>query len=63
MAIKCKPQGPRCKKFGFWTKVAKVSKPQRPFWLLTLKNMYAIIRLLGEFNTNDFLTQNLLPRS
>ncbi|MFS7911170.1 hypothetical protein Hanom_Chr02g00114891 [Helianthus anomalus] len=36
MATKCKPQGPRFKKFGFWTKVAKMSKPQGPFWLLTL---------------------------
>ncbi|MFS7988327.1 hypothetical protein Hanom_Chr11g01033451 [Helianthus anomalus] len=36
MATKCKPQGPKFKNFGFWTKVVKVSKPQGPFWLLTL---------------------------
>ncbi|MFS7935209.1 hypothetical protein Hanom_Chr05g00400761 [Helianthus anomalus] len=32
MAIKLKPQGPRCKRFEFWTKVAKVTKPQGPKW-------------------------------
>ncbi|KAJ0941596.1 hypothetical protein HanRHA438_Chr02g0096191 [Helianthus annuus] len=37
MATKCKPQGPRFKNFGFWTKMAKVSKSQGPFWLLTQK--------------------------
>ncbi|MFS7954837.1 hypothetical protein Hanom_Chr07g00635321 [Helianthus anomalus] len=37
MAKKLKPQGPRCKKFEFWTKVAKVTKPQGPKWQFTLK--------------------------
>ncbi|KAF5753468.1 putative Thioredoxin-like superfamily [Helianthus annuus] len=37
MATKCKPQGPRFKNFGFWT---KVSKPHGPFWLLTPLNRY-----------------------
>ncbi|KAJ0594776.1 putative hydrolase [Helianthus annuus] len=37
MAIKLKPQGPRCKRFEFWTKVAKVCKPQGPKWQFTLK--------------------------
>ncbi|MFS7902599.1 hypothetical protein Hanom_Chr01g00013161 [Helianthus anomalus] len=32
MAAKLKPQGPRFKRFEFWTKVAKVTKPQGPFW-------------------------------
>ncbi|MFS7910147.1 hypothetical protein Hanom_Chr02g00102851 [Helianthus anomalus] len=36
MAIKLKPQGPRCKRFEFWTKVAKVTKPQGPKWQFTL---------------------------
>ncbi|MFS7906874.1 hypothetical protein Hanom_Chr01g00064321 [Helianthus anomalus] len=35
MTIKLKPQGPRCKKFEFWTKVAKVTKPQGPKWQFT----------------------------
>ncbi|MFS7902235.1 hypothetical protein Hanom_Chr01g00008901 [Helianthus anomalus] len=37
MATKCKLQGPRCKKFEIWTKMAKVSKPQGPKWQFTLK--------------------------
>ncbi|MFS7902573.1 hypothetical protein Hanom_Chr01g00012891 [Helianthus anomalus] len=36
MATKRKPQGPRFKRFAFWTKVAKVTKPQGPFWQFTL---------------------------
>ncbi|MFS7947613.1 hypothetical protein Hanom_Chr06g00550311 [Helianthus anomalus] len=36
MAIKVKPQGPRCKRFQIWTKVAKVTKPQGPKWQFTL---------------------------
>ncbi|MFS7960109.1 hypothetical protein Hanom_Chr08g00699081 [Helianthus anomalus] len=39
MAIKLKPQGPRCKMFEFWTKMAKVTKPQGPKWQFTLKKM------------------------
>ncbi|KAJ0645968.1 hypothetical protein HanOQP8_Chr16g0629861 [Helianthus annuus] len=35
MATKCKPQGPRCKKFEIWTKMAKVPKPQGPKWQFT----------------------------
>ncbi|MFS7902260.1 hypothetical protein Hanom_Chr01g00009191 [Helianthus anomalus] len=35
MATKCKPQGPRCKKFEIWTKMAKVTKPQGPKWQFT----------------------------
>ncbi|MFS7910020.1 hypothetical protein Hanom_Chr02g00101381 [Helianthus anomalus] len=35
MATKLKPQGPRFKRFKFWTKVAKVTKPQGPFWQFT----------------------------
>ncbi|MFS8017070.1 hypothetical protein Hanom_Chr15g01375921 [Helianthus anomalus] len=27
MATKMKPQGPRCKRFPIWTKMAKVTKP------------------------------------
>ncbi|KAJ0852048.1 hypothetical protein HanRHA438_Chr14g0633771 [Helianthus annuus] len=37
MATKCKPQGPRCKKFEIWTKMAKVPKPQGPKWQFTQK--------------------------
>ncbi|MFS7977038.1 hypothetical protein Hanom_Chr10g00899511 [Helianthus anomalus] len=37
MTTKLKPQGPRFKKFEFWTKVAKVTKPQGPFWQFTLQ--------------------------
>ncbi|MFS8010017.1 hypothetical protein Hanom_Chr14g01292031 [Helianthus anomalus] len=36
MAIKLKPQGPRCKRFEFWTKVTKVTKAQEPKWQFTL---------------------------
>ncbi|MFS7984334.1 putative glycosyl transferase, family 31 [Helianthus anomalus] len=36
MAIKLKPQGPDCKKFEIWTKVAKLPKPQGPKWQFTL---------------------------
>ncbi|MFS8011068.1 hypothetical protein Hanom_Chr14g01304491 [Helianthus anomalus] len=36
MATKYKPQGPRCKKFEIWTKMAKVPKPQGPKWQFTL---------------------------
>ncbi|MFS7905830.1 hypothetical protein Hanom_Chr01g00052271 [Helianthus anomalus] len=39
MAIKLKPQGPRCKRFEFWTKVAKVTKPQGPKWQFTKKEI------------------------
>ncbi|MFS7911220.1 hypothetical protein Hanom_Chr02g00115531 [Helianthus anomalus] len=42
MAIKCKPQGPRCKKFEIWTKMAKVPKPQGPKWQFTLSIMKEI---------------------
>ncbi|KAJ0830277.1 hypothetical protein HanPSC8_Chr15g0653521 [Helianthus annuus] len=38
MAIKLKPQGPRCKKFEFWTKGAKLTKPQGPKWQFTLQH-------------------------
>ncbi|MFS8000733.1 hypothetical protein Hanom_Chr12g01181841 [Helianthus anomalus] len=40
MAIKLKPQGPKCKKFEFWTKVAKVIKPRGPKWQFTQKKMF-----------------------
>ncbi|MFS8004915.1 hypothetical protein Hanom_Chr13g01231321 [Helianthus anomalus] len=36
MATKCKPQGPRFKKFEIWTKMAKLPKPQGPKWQFTL---------------------------
>ncbi|MFS8023686.1 hypothetical protein Hanom_Chr16g01454371 [Helianthus anomalus] len=36
MATKLKPQGPRFKSFEIWTKVAKVTKPQGPFWQFTI---------------------------
>ncbi|MFS7976565.1 hypothetical protein Hanom_Chr10g00893951 [Helianthus anomalus] len=35
MATKCKPQGPRFKKFEIWTKMAKLPKPQGPKWQFT----------------------------
>ncbi|KAJ0575171.1 hypothetical protein HanRHA438_Chr05g0204051 [Helianthus annuus] len=35
MAIKLKPQGPKCKRFEFCTKMAKVTKPQKPKWQFT----------------------------
>ncbi|MFS7955453.1 hypothetical protein Hanom_Chr07g00642851 [Helianthus anomalus] len=35
MATKCKPQGPRCKKFEIWNKMAKLAKPQGPKWQFT----------------------------
>ncbi|MFS7899978.1 hypothetical protein Hanom_Chr05g00412661 [Helianthus anomalus] len=36
IATKLKPQGPRFKRFEFWTKVEKVTEPQGPFWQFTL---------------------------
>ncbi|MFS8026120.1 hypothetical protein Hanom_Chr16g01483211 [Helianthus anomalus] len=42
MAIKLKPQGPRCKRFEFWTKVAKVTKPRGPKWQFTQININKI---------------------
>ncbi|MFS7898822.1 putative microtubule-severing ATPase [Helianthus anomalus] len=36
MATKLKPRESRFKRFKFWTKVAKVIKPQGPFWQFTL---------------------------
>ncbi|MFS7939976.1 hypothetical protein Hanom_Chr05g00458241 [Helianthus anomalus] len=35
MATKCKPHGPKCKKFEIWTKMAIVLKPQGPKWQFT----------------------------
>ncbi|MFS7893130.1 hypothetical protein Hanom_Chr00s000810g01663641 [Helianthus anomalus] len=35
MATKLKPHRPSFKRFEFWTKVAKVTKPQGPFWQFT----------------------------
>ncbi|KAJ0534831.1 hypothetical protein HanIR_Chr09g0424081 [Helianthus annuus] len=37
MATKLKPQGPRFERFEFWTNVARLNKPQGPFWQFTLK--------------------------
>ncbi|MFS7921643.1 hypothetical protein Hanom_Chr03g00239411 [Helianthus anomalus] len=45
MATKTKPQGPRCKKFEIWTKMAKVSKPQGPKWQFTLCKKMELILL------------------
>ncbi|MFS7954466.1 hypothetical protein Hanom_Chr07g00630841 [Helianthus anomalus] len=39
MATKCKPQGPRCKKFEIWTKMTKMPKPQGPKWQFTLESI------------------------
>ncbi|MFS7980989.1 hypothetical protein Hanom_Chr10g00945651 [Helianthus anomalus] len=36
MAKKCKPQGPRFKKFEIWTKMTKLAKSQGPKWPFTL---------------------------
>ncbi|MFS8010189.1 hypothetical protein Hanom_Chr14g01294181 [Helianthus anomalus] len=44
MAIKLKPQGPRCKRFEFWTKVAKVTKPQGPKWQFTLSKNKSVLQ-------------------
>ncbi|MFS7898354.1 hypothetical protein Hanom_Chr00s021218g01760641 [Helianthus anomalus] len=46
MTTKCKPQGPRCKKFEIWTKMAKVPKPQGPKWQFTQKYIYNVIPLV-----------------
>ncbi|KAJ0718604.1 putative isomerase [Helianthus annuus] len=47
MAIKLKPQGPRCKRFEFWTKVAKVTKPQGPKWQFThyILTLFVYVRI------------------
>ncbi|MFS7969646.1 hypothetical protein Hanom_Chr09g00811621 [Helianthus anomalus] len=39
MTTKLKPQGPDSNGFKFWTKVAKVTKPQGPFWQFTLSHL------------------------
>ncbi|MFS7908360.1 hypothetical protein Hanom_Chr01g00082251 [Helianthus anomalus] len=42
MTTKFKRQGFILKKFEFWTKVAKVTKPQRPFWQFTLTKKISV---------------------
>ncbi|MFS7972629.1 hypothetical protein Hanom_Chr09g00847051 [Helianthus anomalus] len=49
MTIKVKPQGPRCKKFEFWTKVTKVTKPQGPKWQFTHQLIYIILRFVIDY--------------
>ncbi|KAJ0481011.1 hypothetical protein HanIR_Chr13g0637961 [Helianthus annuus] len=44
MATKLRPQGRTFKRFEFWTKVAKVTKPQR-----TILALYSILSLEGTF--------------
>ncbi|KAJ0765798.1 hypothetical protein HanPI659440_Chr08g0307731 [Helianthus annuus] len=48
MATKHKPQGPRCKKFEIWTKMAKVPKPQGPKWQFTQSKNYAHVILISK---------------
>ncbi|MFS7916293.1 hypothetical protein Hanom_Chr02g00175431 [Helianthus anomalus] len=45
MSTKLKPQGPRCKKFEIWTKMAKLPKPQGPKWQFTLLSIYINLSL------------------
>ncbi|MFS7945086.1 hypothetical protein Hanom_Chr06g00519841 [Helianthus anomalus] len=40
MTTKLKQQGPKFKRFKFWTKVAKVTKPHGPLWQFTLYLLY-----------------------
>ncbi|MFS8004788.1 hypothetical protein Hanom_Chr13g01229851 [Helianthus anomalus] len=47
MTTKCKPQGPRCKKFEIWTKMTKVPKLQGPKWQFTLlTKMYGLSKII-----------------
>ncbi|MFS7905147.1 hypothetical protein Hanom_Chr01g00044341 [Helianthus anomalus] len=69
MAIKLKPQGPRYKKFEFWTKVAKVTKPQGPKWQFTqiffmiTSKMYLLWAInLGFGYTGPGFRPNTFPR-
>ncbi|MFS7985452.1 hypothetical protein Hanom_Chr11g00998521 [Helianthus anomalus] len=39
LAKKLKPYGPIFKRFEFWTKMAKVTKPQGPFWQFSLSSI------------------------
>ncbi|MFS8023324.1 hypothetical protein Hanom_Chr16g01450121 [Helianthus anomalus] len=48
MAIKLKPHGPKCKKFEFWTKMAKVIKPQGPKWQFTLIIIMNLVQSLKQ---------------
>ncbi|MFS8024519.1 hypothetical protein Hanom_Chr16g01464211 [Helianthus anomalus] len=50
MATKCKPQGPRCKKFEIWTKMAKVPKPQGPKWQFTQNSSINLSHYLPKNN-------------
>ncbi|MFS8034352.1 hypothetical protein Hanom_Chr17g01580161 [Helianthus anomalus] len=50
MTTKCKPPGPRFKKFEIWTKMAKQPKPRGPKWQFTL----VIITLYIIFSFNIF---------
>ncbi|MFS7931286.1 hypothetical protein Hanom_Chr04g00354191 [Helianthus anomalus] len=55
MATKYKPQGPRCKKFEIWTKMAKVPKPQGPKWQFTLFSL--TLSFSRTLNTVSFYKQ------
>ncbi|MFS7914617.1 hypothetical protein Hanom_Chr02g00155531 [Helianthus anomalus] len=51
MAVKLKPQGPRCKRFEFWTKVAKVTKPQGPKWQFANISMFSLHDVRNELTS------------
>ncbi|MFS7926349.1 hypothetical protein Hanom_Chr04g00296031 [Helianthus anomalus] len=53
-----KPQGPRCKRFQIWTKIAKMTKPQGPKWQFTLN----IINVSYVYSLNDGMYQFSNPQ-
>ncbi|MFS7986660.1 hypothetical protein Hanom_Chr11g01012921 [Helianthus anomalus] len=58
IAIKVKPQRPRCKKFEIWTKMTKMAKPQGPKWQFTLSlslslYIYIYIYICIGFGSNE----------
>ncbi|MFS7991740.1 hypothetical protein Hanom_Chr12g01074171 [Helianthus anomalus] len=60
MATKCKPQGPRCKKFEIWTKMTKLPKPQGPKWQFTQKLKNPPSPLLIQITTT--ITEHTQPK-
>ncbi|MFS7966965.1 hypothetical protein Hanom_Chr09g00780181 [Helianthus anomalus] len=60
MAIKLKPQGHRCKKFEFWTKVTTVTKPQGPKWQFTLLSYNILVYFSSLLTANLFFYRLLI---
>ncbi|KAJ0437186.1 hypothetical protein HanHA300_Chr16g0599161 [Helianthus annuus] len=58
ITIKLKPRGPRFKRFEFWTKVVKLTKPQGPFSQFTHISIF-----MNKKDHNIIIKQRLTWRS